>query len=170
MDESITPRKLQALERIEISRAALHHWVDEAEGSEEGEAGSSPSGSSWLSTLTDLPMVGPLLATVRAAWADSPWPFLGTLAVRQAKSAVFPVIRKHPFASLLMAGLAGYAITRHRNLVIGFAAGKLINKLVPAAQSMLHSLVGVATTNVLDQWLQASKTSHEGQAQAQSPS
>lgn len=170
MDDSITARKLQALERIEISRAALHRWVHESEESEESDADSSPSGSGWLSTLTDLPIVGPLIATVRASWADSPWPFLGTLAVRQAKAAVFPVIRKHPFASLLMAGVAGYAITRHRNLVIGFAAGKLINKLVPAAQSMLQSLVGVATTNVLDQWLHASKTPHEGQTQAQTPS
>lgn len=93
------------------------------------------------------------MGMVKAMWADSPLRVPAQVARTQWRGVLAPLIRDHPLASVAVAAMAGFAITRHRHALMDLATGTLWSKLSPSAHAMLQTLLGVATSAVVDQWL-----------------
>jgi hypothetical protein len=89
----------------------------------------------------------------KAMWADSPLRLPAQLAHTQWRSVLAPMVRDHPLASVAVAAVAGFAITRHRHALMGLATGTLWPKLSPSAHAMMQTVLGVATSSLVDQWL-----------------
>ncbi len=148
MADAPVDKKAMALARLQLSRTA---WQGDTQ--HDGQPGASQHPSAWKA-LAAAPGFSHLMGLVKTMWADSPLRLPAQVARTQWRGVLAPLIRDHPLASVAVAAVAGFAITRHRHALMGLATGTLWPKLSPMAHAMVQALLGVATSAVVDQWLQ----------------
>jgi disulfide bond formation protein DsbB len=149
MADAPDDKKARALARLQMSRTA---WQGIAQQGDHPGASQHPSG--WQA-LASAPGISHVMDLVKAVWADSPLRLPAQLAHTQWRGVLAPMVRDHPWASVAVAAVAGFAITRHRHALMGLATGTLWPKLSPMAHAMVQTLLGMATSAVADQWLHA---------------
>jgi len=147
MAEAPDDKKAKALARLQLSRTA---WQGVAQP--DGQPGASQHPSAWQA-LASAPGISHVMDLAKAMWADSPLRLPAQVAHTQWRGVLAPMVRDHPLASVAVAAVAGFAITRHRHALMGLATGTLWPKLSPMAHAMLQTLRGVASSAVVDQWL-----------------
>lgn len=142
-------KKAMALARLQMSRAAWQGTTSQDDSSDAGH----PSGV-WAA-LASAPGISQLMDLAKAVWADSPLRLPVQVARTQWRGMLAPLVRDHPLASVAVAAVAGFAITRHRHALMGLATGTLWPKLSPSAHAMAQTLLGMATSAMVNQWLQS---------------
>jgi hypothetical protein len=147
MAEAPDDKKAVALARLQKSRTALQGTPQQ-----EGDPLASLPTGAW-GALASVPGFSHVLDLIKAMWADSPLRLPAQVAGQQWRGVLAPMVREHPLASVAVAAVAGFAITRHRHALLGLATGTLWPKLSPSAHAMMQTLLGVASSAVVDQWL-----------------
>jgi hypothetical protein len=130
MIEPTQDKKAMALAQLQRSRSALQGITPQ-----EDHTDTSQSPSVW-GALTSAPGVSQVLDLAKAMWADSPWHLPAQVASQQWRGVMAPLVRKHPLASVAVAAVAGFAIIRHRHV-------------------LMQALMGMATSSIVEQWLHA---------------
>lgn len=112
----------QALARLQASRLQLRHALVPAARSEAaGNAGASPLPRRlrallrcWRQRLRQSPVAATLMGSAQAWWWQQPWREPAEAAAAELRGAIGPVVRRHPVAAVLLAGVAGAALMAWR--------------------------------------------------------
>lgn len=158
MADAPDDKKTVALARLQRSRTALQGITQQDDIS-----GTSQRDNTW-GVLASVPGFSQVVDLAKAMWADSPLSLPAQVARTQWRGVLAPMVREHPLASVAVAAVAGFAITRHRHALLGLATGTLWPKLSPSAHAMMQTFLGVATSSLVDQWLHSPR---EAQDQAE---
>ncbi len=128
MADSPDNKKSMALARLQRSRTA---WQGVTQPDEHPRSSQPPS--TW-GALASAPGLSVVVDLVKAIWADSPLRLPAQVASQQWRAVLAPMVRQHPLASVAVAAVAGFAITRHRH-------------------ALMQALAGMATSTLVEHWL-----------------
>jgi len=118
---------LSPQDRVDASRAALHHWILRTYHPEllpplaPGESAVPPADASdppWLGALldavNDVPVAAVAVRYMRRWWARHPWRATAQLADEAGRELLRPIAKRHPWMLLGGAVVAGVVIGRLR--------------------------------------------------------
>lgn len=100
-----------ALERVEISRTRLRSAMLPPRVL---SSDAVVQRATWLQGVKDLPVIGVVLESLNEWWAHHPLRAVGNVLAGASDAAVKPIAQRHPYALMLVAGVAGAMLVWRR--------------------------------------------------------
>lgn len=137
--ESTIELSLTPLQRLERSRERLRQVLapppqpaaDSADGS---------SGRSWEQRLRDIPGIGTVIDVVKVWWQQHPLHAVGIVASEVGRTTLRPIARRHPFALVGVALLAGVLLAWARPWRLALRSAMLAGLVPQVASRVVASL------------------------------
>ncbi len=155
-----------ASERVEASRARLLAAMVPPVRAAEPRASAS---GGWQQRLLALPLVGEVLASVRAWWSHHPLRPVGHLAAEASGAAVAPIAQRHPMALVLGAAAIGASLAWARPWRWLFRSALFAGLLPQLASRVISSLPIESWMNLMGSGMDAARRAAPAQAGPQAP-